>query len=221
MKNKFTRIELLIVVAVLGVLGAILVPTFADAVSDAAKTKCANGLKEMGVAVGIFAEDNDNVIPGVYVVKNGQVVDSWLNLLAPYTDYETYEIKRLCPSNGLDYNPDNKTDDGAWCARYAIVNLAGDSTAMVARGKIANPAVKVYMADGQVNDRGFVDKWDLSNIPSLIIQPSAPHEDGTNMLFVDGHVGYGKRISSGSDMNWPDVKGEAFIEGNHCRVVQK
>lgn len=220
-KYRFTRVELLIVVVIAAMAGALVIPAVSHAGNRSDTTVCADGLRHMSEAVKAYAADNQNVVPGVYILKDGKVVDSWIGVLTPYTDYQIHEVKRLCPSNGLDYNPDNRTDDGAWCARYALVNLPGDSMAFIALDKIAKPAEKVYMADGQVNAKNFVDKWDLCNVPGQVIQPSAPHEDGTNMLFADGHVAWGKRIASGDNINWPDVAGAAFLEGNHCRVAQK
>lgn len=64
-RRAFTLIELLVVIAIIALLAAILFPVFAQARAKARQTVCASNLKQMGLAIGMYAQDFD----GYYVPK--------------------------------------------------------------------------------------------------------------------------------------------------------
>lgn len=66
-KRGFTLIELLVVIAIIAILAAILFPVFAKARQRAKESSCLSNLKQIGMAVNMYAGDNDeNVYPQIY-----------------------------------------------------------------------------------------------------------------------------------------------------------
>jgi len=125
-RKAFTLIELLVVIAIIAILAAILFPVFAQAKAAAKKTTCLSNVKQLGLALNMYANDfDDTVVPndsGVYYTEPGypssgpggspstRFLNTWHTLLQPY-------VKNLglfvCPSatatTGLyptyDYTP--------------------------------------------------------------------------------------------------------------------
>jgi len=60
MKKGFTLIELLVVIAIIAILAAILFPVFAQAKEAAKKTSCLSNAKQLGTAVLMYGNDNDD-----------------------------------------------------------------------------------------------------------------------------------------------------------------
>ena len=61
--QAFTLIELLVVIAIIAILAAILFPVFAQARESARKTSCASNVKELNLAVQMYMQDYDEMVP--------------------------------------------------------------------------------------------------------------------------------------------------------------
>lgn len=63
-KSGFTLIELLVVIAIIAILAAILFPVFAKVREKARQTTCSSNLKQLGLALTQYVQDNDETFPG-------------------------------------------------------------------------------------------------------------------------------------------------------------
>jgi prepilin-type N-terminal cleavage/methylation domain-containing protein/prepilin-type processing-associated H-X9-DG protein len=61
--NAFTLIELLVVIAIISILSSLLLPGLANAKAQAKATTCINNLRQIGIGLKMYVDDNSSIFP--------------------------------------------------------------------------------------------------------------------------------------------------------------
>ncbi|BDI32352.1 hypothetical protein CCAX7_44030 [Capsulimonas corticalis] len=208
-QKGFTLIELLVVIAIIAILASILFPVFAKVREKARQTSCASNLKQIGLGIMQYTQDNDEVNP--YAYGNDTHPDSsWCAQIMPY-------VKSVgvfsCPddtySRGAedrDANANLITGQAPQTTSYSITLAPGNNNGdwfgdwSFSRTKLAgitSPATTIALSE-RWNAYHFIkvgwaqDNW-CDDGEYLHGQNGGPagatgHSGGSNYAFCDGHV---------------------------------
>ena len=203
-KPAFTLIELLVVIAIIAILAALLLPALATAKQKAWKTSCTSNLHQIGLAMRMFADDNNELYPESGDDIHWGTIDaatqkpSWMEQIISYAG--TTNVYN-CPGNvQLPLNMRGPFDyfNGA---RAAFV--IADADAPVRGTAILYPSAFVLSGDTcgipNVSGGGTFDLFDADkdDYTQNCVGGAANgqpfelwqvHSLGQNILFADGHA---------------------------------
>ncbi|HEV2695232.1 MAG TPA: prepilin-type N-terminal cleavage/methylation domain-containing protein [Verrucomicrobiae bacterium] len=113
----FTLIELLVVIAIIAILAAMLLPALSQAKERSKRISCINNMKQMGVALVLYAGDSSDVIPPAvyngagpyntyYLSKNGGTASASVDFNAnPAVNHGLYYTTKIISSGKSFYCP--------------------------------------------------------------------------------------------------------------------
>ena len=192
----FTLVELLIVIAIVGLLAALLFPVFAKIREKAQETTCASNLRQLGQAFMMYAQDYDQHLPEQWAgrtptdVGASSVSTAWETYLRPYT--KNKDINR-CPSDTLSKPLKIPATGITLFSSYATTfQVQGKSLAAIP----ASALTVLLLENKQNGNIGDID-WLVQQLGKQRLQPDDGvvyeqpdfrHNEMANYLFVDGHV---------------------------------
>jgi len=127
-RGGFTLIELLTVIAIIGILAAILIPTVGKVKESAAKSTCSGNLHQIALGTLTYASDNKGRLPSrpaSYPFPHSFVTADW-DLLKAYVGDSTKANLMYCPGALQEWRSPASTEYGVETGNYVTYAYFGN-----------------------------------------------------------------------------------------------
>jgi len=191
-RAAFTLIELLIVIAIIAVLAGLLLPVLSRAKESARSAQCLSQMRQIGLAVRLHADENDDEFPrsqhsafsygqptwGRAIAEQlAESAQTWTNLLSSV--YHCPSDRRTTPwsyGQNVYFELDPQNDD-----------YAGSPQSWRRTASIPHPAGTILQAETPGSVDHVMPHFWMTPQDATDVDPQR-HKSRSNYNFVDGHA---------------------------------
>lgn len=207
-KRAFTLVELLAVVAIIGVLASMALPALSRAKTRSQTAKCGENVRRLLVAIQMYAADNDGNLPYSHYADATYAGLSqlwWHREIAPYVGftwdnafYEKLGAKQAtvpdifrCPADPLwgktKWGPDTSIGYNIRLGKTIPESIPASGTGHTKLASVEHPAEMITLADGghPEEDGDIATRIaPMQAVHSIVSR----HEGHATVGWLDGHV---------------------------------
>ncbi len=208
--KAFTLIELLTVIAIIGVLAGILIPTLGAVRESAHRSTCQSNLRQLAMAGRLYTQDHRGQFPSTTLWNNNNnskpgVLDYLGSVGAGARNLQVYRCPRLQDGYPI---ADNVSQNTYSASLATSSNANGGTFALNYIDRVQSPSRTAWIMDGQWQGTYFSTVISVNALAADIPRLQFPHKGSQQVVFVDGHVESFSRDKFPSDPTLPFWTGQ-------------
>jgi len=189
--HEFTLVEMLVVIAIIAILASMMMPQLKNALDSARKISCMNNLRQIYMAINMYADFNKGFYPPIDEVGNTNPRWNVRLVLQEYLDKEILK----CPEQSR--RPVNWWIDWPDYGMNYYLNTVSGTSYKLSTQKRAD--IKIFIldswrsqSDGSANEDSGYYRVRIYPTPSgtYFGQPATRHQSSCDVLYLDGHTKY-------------------------------